>query len=364
MALLDASVVSFVALIALLFVTSNLLGLLLSIGVSTLIGVVFHALVGKHKIPPKSKEYFFQTNNKKENLSCPFSLCSSGAVIITGCSSGIGRTAALSLASKGIVVFAGVRKLQDTQSLQALSPNIVPMVVDITMADQVNQAAQFVEEQLKVRGLGLLGLVNNAGMCVVGFMETQSLATVREQFEVGVFGPLQMTKACLPLLRKYHVPGHRPRVVMVTSGSALLALPVIGAYCSSKAAMESLADSLRVELKPWDIEVVSVIPGPINTPIHETFRGDNLTTAVTSTSVEHEDPAVTSRYRTALKKFQQMAGLVPFTFVSTDVSDAAFEACLLDRWPRAKYDVGLLSMTSVRIARLLPSRLVDLQNSL
>ncbi len=186
-----------------------------------------------------------------------------GAVIVTGASSGIGEACALYLDKLGFRVFAGVRQQADGEALKRkASDRLTPVRIDVTEPGTIASAAETVAAGLN--GAGLAGLVNNAGIAVPGPLEFLPMAELRQQFEVNVFGLLSVTQAFLPLLRKA-----RGRIINIGSISGRSATPFVGAYASSKFALEALTDSLRVELLPWGISVSIVEPGSIATPIWE-----------------------------------------------------------------------------------------------
>lgn len=182
------------------------------------------------------------------------------AVLISGASTGIGLCCATMFAKKGVNVFAGVRKEADRERLTAISGRIMPIFLDITDADSIRQALQMVEANLK--GKGLDGLVNNAGLAVGGPMEFVPLEAFRTQLEVNVTGHVAMTQAFLPLLRQA-----RGRIVNISSVSGLMSFPFMGPYCASKHALEALSDAMRMELKRFGIRVSLIEPGAIATPI-------------------------------------------------------------------------------------------------
>ena len=142
------------------------------------------------------------------------------AVVITGASTGIGAASAVALAGRGFRVFAGVRRPCDGQRLKAQSSHIVPLLLDVTVAGQIAAAAETVGRA--VAGTGLAGLVNNAGIVVTGPLEILPLDQLRLQLEVNLVGPIAVTQALLPLLRKA-----RGRIVNMSSfnGRIACALP-------------------------------------------------------------------------------------------------------------------------------------------
>jgi NAD(P)-dependent dehydrogenase (short-subunit alcohol dehydrogenase family) len=187
----------------------------------------------------------------------------SGAVVITGCSSGIGRACALDLSRAGYRVFAGVRTEQDASSLLAeASTALVPLQLDVRDEDSIAAAARRVAEE--TGEAGLFALVNNAGVSASGPLEFLEVAELRNVLEVNLLGALRTVKSLLPQLRR-----GGGRIVNVGSGEAALATPANGAYCMSKFALEALTDTLRMEVAPAGVQVIAVEPGGTQTRILE-----------------------------------------------------------------------------------------------
>ncbi|GAA6620724.1 SDR family oxidoreductase [Scytonema sp. NUACC26] len=180
-----------------------------------------------------------------------------GAVLITGTSTGVGRAAALLLDKKGYRVFAALRQEKDAESLKHdASENLTPILMDITKGEEIKLAADIVSKA--VGDEGLVGLVNNAGLLVDGPVEYIAIDDLRWQFEVNVFGQIAVTQAFLPLIRKA-----KGRIINIGSVGGKIAGPFVSALCASKFALEAFTDALRIELDPWDIEVILVEPGSI-----------------------------------------------------------------------------------------------------
>jgi NAD(P)-dependent dehydrogenase (short-subunit alcohol dehydrogenase family) len=181
--------------------------------------------------------------------------------VVTGASTGIGEACALHLDGLGFQVFAGVRNQVDSETLQRqASARLRPIFIDVTKVDTIELAARSVAAEVGIAGLS--GLVNNAGIVVGGPLEFLPLAELRKQFEVNVIGQIAVTQAFLSLLRQ-----GRGRVVNMSSLNGRVAMPFVGPYAASKFGLEALTDALRVELNPWGIEVISIQPGAIATPI-------------------------------------------------------------------------------------------------
>ena len=201
----------------------------------------------------------------------------SGAIVVTGASTGIGAHAAEALARKGWVVFAGVRSEAGAAAVRALGVGtLLPLVIDVTKPASRAAALAAVEAELAERGgLPLVALVNNAGISRSGLpLEVEPEAHTRDTFETNVFGALATTQAFLPLLR-----ASRGRIVMVSSVAGVLGgVPTMGSYAASKHALEALSDTLRRELAPAGVSVSVVEPAFVRTSISASnaaaFEGD------------------------------------------------------------------------------------------
>jgi len=180
-----------------------------------------------------------------------------GAVLVTGTSTGVGHATALLLDRKGYRVFATVRKEEDAELLKEKSKSgLLPILMDVTKAEEIQYAAEVVTNDVGEEGLA--GLVNNAGFLLDGPVEYLAINDLRWQFEVNVFGQIAVTQAFLPLIRKA-----KGRIVNIGSIGGQISRPFISALCASKFALEAFTDALRIELDPWEIEVVLVEPGSI-----------------------------------------------------------------------------------------------------
>lgn len=192
------------------------------------------------------------------------------SIVVTGASTGIGRAIAEYFARCGWQVFAGVRKTADAEALTALHGNITPLMLDVTDAAQVAAAVESVSGRLGEAGLD--ALVNNAGVAVPAPVELIPLDELRRQFEINVIGVVAVTQAFMPLLKRR---GRGATIINISSTSARMSSPLTGAYSASKMALEGLNDSLRIELRPWGVRVVSVQPGPVSTPIWDKTVADS-----------------------------------------------------------------------------------------
>lgn len=280
----------------------------------------------------------------------------SKSVLITGSSTGIGEACAIALHAKGIRVFAGVRRTEDGERLvEKTSAALVPLLLDVTDARAIQEAKRQIAEATGAGGLN--GLVNNAGITIAFPLEFLPMNALRKQLEVNVIGPAAVTQAMLPLIRL-----GRGRVVNVSSVSGLVAAPYIGAYAASKYALEAMSDSLRVELRNFNVPVSLVEPADIDTPIWEKSRqaADALRAEmleeVDADSVLEEVRDAYAKDITAMRasasKSEQHA--LPVSHVVK-----AIEHALLARRPKTRYPVGAKAWAVKLALRYLPDKLRD-----
>ncbi|WP_225846198.1 SDR family oxidoreductase [Streptomyces sp. HPF1205] len=180
----------------------------------------------------------------------------SRAVLLTGASGGVGLATTRALAEQGYRVYAGVRNVNEFQGAKR---NVHPIRLDVTDPESIAAAV----ESVYAKGdTALAGIVNNAGIIIQGPMELVPADDLRQQFEVNVLGPAAVTQAFLPLLRR-----GRGRLVNITASTARVPGPFFGPISASKAALQALSDALRLELAYWDIPVVVLEPGALETQI-------------------------------------------------------------------------------------------------
>ncbi len=269
-------------------------------------------------------------------------------VLVTGASTGIGRATALRLAAAGWRVFAGVRRDADGRALaDASAGSLTPVVLDVTDPAQIAAAADAIADA--VGGAGLAGLVNNAGIARGGPVEYLPVDDWRLQFEVNLFGQVAVTQAMMPLLRDA-----RGRIVFIGSNSGRISTPMMAPYGASKFAIEALAASMRLELRPWGMKVVVVEPGAVKTAIWEKGRA-------LADELEAVMPAdAASRYGDQIAAIRKGIETQDRTGIPADRVAAVVEKALTADRPRARYQVGIDSHVSAAASRVLPDRLLDL----
>jgi len=266
---------------------------------------------------------------------------------VTGASTGIGRATALRLDRDGWGVFAGVRREEDAEALRAAASNrLLPVTLDVTDPGQIAAAAGLIDGLMGEGGLD--GLVNNAGIAVLGPLETIPLEDFRRQVEVNLTAQVAVTQALLPTIRR-----SRGRVVFVSSIGGRMALPFGGPYHAAKFGLEAVADCLRQELRPWRIPVSVIEPGSIDTPIWE--RGERIADDVSARAPAAQGDLygeTIERFRSAVRSTAER-GIHP-----DKVADAIAHA-LGARRPRTRYLVGADARGQALAARILPDRALD-----
>jgi len=269
------------------------------------------------------------------------------SVLVTGASTGIGRATALRLDRDGWRVFAGVRRENDAESLRAAaSDRLMPVMLDVTDSAQVAAAAETVDEATGESGLD--GLVNNAGVAILGPLETIPLDDFRRQVEVNLTAQVAVTQALLPAIRRTH-----GRIVFVSSIGGRMALPFGGPYHAAKFGLEAVTDCLRQELHPWGIHVSAIEPGSIDTPIWE--RGEQIADDVATRMPAAQEEL----YGETIERFRSAVRRTAERGISPDKVAAAIAHALSARRPRTRYVVGADARGQALLARLLPDRVVD-----
>lgn len=272
---------------------------------------------------------------------------STKSVVITGASKGIGRASALHMDKLGWRVFAGVRKEADAESLKnAASDRLTPIMIDVTKEETIVSAAEQVAQA--VGDAGLHGLVNNAGIAVPAPLEFIPIDALRWQLEVNVIGQVAVTQKLIPQLRQA-----KGRIVNMSSIAGRVVLPINSPYHISKYALEAMNDALRLELAPWDIEVVAIEPGAIKTPIWET----SLKTVERISQVMPD--AVQKLYGEQIEKLRKAAEDSAAKAIPVEHVAEVIETALTTRRPRPRYPVGRDAKFVINFIAPLPARLKD-----
>ena len=269
-------------------------------------------------------------------------------VVVTGVSTGIGWGTAKVLLSKGFRVFGSVRKQTDADRLhKELGGGFVPLIMDVTDAEAVHQAALKVGSMLGDRNL--VGLVNNAGMVVSGPLLYLKPSEYRRQLEVNTIAPLVVIQAFAPLLGtdKKRL-GPSGRIVNITSSVAKVAVPLLGAYSASKFGLEGMTDALRRELMLFGIDVVIIEPGTVNTAMYDKGEKEDLS--------QFEQ----TEYWEAVQRFQKwVVNEARTNGLSPERLGEAVHVALTTAKPKARYAVIPHRFRNWTLPRLLPTRMLD-----
>jgi NAD(P)-dependent dehydrogenase (short-subunit alcohol dehydrogenase family) len=268
-------------------------------------------------------------------------------VLVTGCSSGIGRAAADALRACGWTVIPTARRVEDLDALRRAGYD--PIALEMGDAASVDAAAAETLRRFKDRPGAV---VNNAGYGQPGAVEDLTREALRKQFEANVFGLQQLTNRLMPAFRA----AGAGRIVNVSSVLGRISLPFTGAYCASKFALEALSDALRVETRGSGIAVSIIEPGPIRTRF-----GDNAAGA----GMAHLAPAAESsvfaaHYREQLAmRTEGRDRETPFTLPPESVARVIVHALESPR-PRRRYPVTVVAWGGLILARLMPAAGIDL----
>ncbi|MFT6193648.1 MAG: NAD(P)-dependent dehydrogenase (short-subunit alcohol dehydrogenase family) [Cognaticolwellia sp.] len=268
---------------------------------------------------------------------------STQSILITGCSSGIGLHAALTLSARGYQVFATARKAQDVTELQG--KGLTAYQLDLTEPESISQT---VAQVLEVTGGRLDYLFNNGAYGQPGALEDLPTAVLREQFETNVFGWHELTKQIIPVMKRQ---GHG-RIIQCSSVLGFVSMAYRGAYNASKYAIEGLTDTLRLELKSANVAVILLEPGPINTE----FRANALAAIQAHIDIDASDHKV--QYQQQIARLSSEKSNAPFTLEPLDVTQALIHA-LESKRPKLRYRITMPTKIFALLKRLLPARWLD-----
>jgi NAD(P)-dependent dehydrogenase (short-subunit alcohol dehydrogenase family) len=261
-------------------------------------------------------------------------------VLITGCSTGIGRATAERLARAGHTVYATARRLESLADLE--QSGCRTLALDVTSEESMRAAVAAVEESEGAVG----ALVNNAGYSQNGALERVPLDDVRRQFETNVFGLLRMCQLVLPGMRRRGAG----RIVNISSMGGRFTFPGGGIYHATKHAVEAISDAMRFEVQGFGVQVVVIEPGIIRSSFGETAAG----------SVHHDDGPY-ARFNAAVAAANATASDGPLGKLGGEPDDVArvIEKAIAARRPRTRYRVTASARLLLTQRALLPDRAWD-----
>ena len=261
-------------------------------------------------------------------------------VLITGCSSGIGLSAAVECAAAGHRVVATMRNPEKRKALVEVAA-ARSVSVDVEQLDVTSVGAFAKIRELTLKYGPIYAIVNNAGIACGGAFEEQSEADVREQFETNVFGMMAVTRAALPSMRA----AQRGRIINVSSLAGRVAFPLLSVYAATKHAVEGFSESLRWEVEAFGIEVCLVEPGTFKTAMlsGNQRRGTNA-------------PA-SGPYRALAEVVERVLLEDAEKAPPPDAVGKAIAALVSDPAPRFRTVIGIDARTLVTLRRMVPDRL-------
>jgi NAD(P)-dependent dehydrogenase (short-subunit alcohol dehydrogenase family) len=268
-------------------------------------------------------------------------------VLITGCSTGIGRATAERLARGGMTVYATARKLDSIADLQ--QAGCKTLALDVTDEESMRAAVAAVEEAEGAVG----ALVNNAGYSQSGAVETIPMDELRRQFETNVFGLVRMCQLVLPGMRK----AGTGRIVNISSMGGKMTFPGGGIYHGTKHAVEAISDALRFEVRGFGVDVVVIEPGLIKTQFGEA--------AVTSIEQGTSTDGAYAEFNSAVAKATAGVYDGPLARLGGGPETVArkIERAISRRKPRTRYPVTPSARIIMGIHTVLPDRGWDAFNA-
>jgi len=264
------------------------------------------------------------------------------SVLITGCSSGIGKCLAHGLRNRGYRIFATARQQADVDELAA--DGFESLRLDLDSSESIRYT---VNEVLQRTDSKLYALINNGAYGQPGAVEDLSRETLRAQFETNLFGTQELTNLVIPVMRAQG----EGRIIQMSSLLGIVCLAYRGAYNASKYALEALSDTLRLELRHSNIHVSIIEPGPIESR----FRANAY--AAFKRNIDREHSVYRDYYARVEKRLADPKPM-PFTLPPKAVLKKVIRA-LEARRPKARYGVTFSTHLFAVLRRVLPVRVLD-----
>lgn len=268
----------------------------------------------------------------------------SKAVLVTGCSSGIGRATALRLAGAGWKVYATARRPETLSDLSEAGCRT--LALDVTDEQSMHAAVEQIEQAEGAVGV----LINNAGYSQSGAIETVPLEAVRRQFETNVFGLVRLTQLVLPKMRAQRWG----KIVNVGSMGGRLSFPGGGHYHATKHAVEALSDAMRFELRGFGIDVILLEPGLITTEF-----GEAATASMSDTTIDGDDPYASFNTTVGAVTKGAYDGPMKLLGGGPDRVAKTIERALKRRNPPARITITPSAKLTIAMRRLMPDRAWD-----
>lgn len=268
-------------------------------------------------------------------------------VLITGCSSGIGRAAAHMFLEADWRVYATARNPADIETLGERGCQIATL--DVTDDDDIDRVVDRIEDESG----SVSCLVNNAGFGQFGAIEDIPTSQVHRQFDVNLYGPHRLIRAVLPKMRE----NEAGTIINISSVAGQVSFPTGGVYAGSKAALEAMSDALRNEVAPYDIDVVIIEPGPVETAFPDRaareFQDETKQNSAADDTQQIERSGAYESLYELLTDTKLVGGggfgTVSAERVAEDILDAASSTS-----PQPRYQTGATARVGV-LARFVPS---------
>ena len=267
----------------------------------------------------------------------------SKAVLITGCSTGIGRSTAELLAQKGWTVYATARNLAAVSDLAG--KGCKTLALDVCDDQSIRAAVAAIEQAEGAVGV----LINNAGYGQEGPVEEVPMEQVRRQFETNVFGLTRLTQLVLPGMRRQRWG----KIVNLSSMGGKLTLPGGGFYHATKYAVEALSDALRFEVRGFGIDVIVIEPGPIKTQF-----GDTAINSIES-AAQQQSPYAAFNALLAQTVREAYEGPMGKLAAGPEAVAAVIEKAITASRPKSRYPVTVAARFLMGLRRWLPDRAFD-----
>jgi NAD(P)-dependent dehydrogenase (short-subunit alcohol dehydrogenase family) len=273
----------------------------------------------------------------------------SKAVLITGCSSGIGRATALRLNDAGWTVYASARRPDSLQELA--DAGLKTLALDVTDEGSMRAAVERITQECGAVGV----LINNAGYSQSGAIETVPLEAVRRQFETNVFGLVRLTQLVLPGMRAQRWG----KIVNVGSMGGRLTFPGGGYYHATKHALEAISDALRFEVRGFGIDVILLEPGLITTEFGNAAVASMAQASTPDVSSDDGDPY--AQFNATVGAATQGAYEGPMRRLGAGPEKVAhtIERALRRRRPPTRVAITPSAKVTIAMRRVLPDRVWD-----
>lgn len=269
------------------------------------------------------------------------------SIVITGTSTGIGYATSKLCIENGYHVFGSVRNENDAEKVSSeLGKNFTPLIFDVTNETAVKESVKIVENQIGNQKLS--GLINNAGVPVVGAVQNLSAEEFKYQFDVNLLGVFHCCQAYLDLLgADKNREGTSGKIINISSISGENGMPFMSAYNMSKYGLEGFSEALRRELLIFGIDVVIIAPGPVKTPIWEKTDQNDI--------LNRYDNSV---YKESVSRIMHMSKKMEQAGVDASVIAKRALSIIENKKSKTRYRIDSTRMQNI-LLQLLPKRIAD-----